>query len=139
MRTASPSGVAWRNSGPEYSIFSPYARARAASARRAPTVCLSAGCTLSGSPMSVVTTIAVFVTESARRCASRMTAHTSLSFRFEVGDLHEKEREIALVPLHAPIGDKRRKDLGVHGGERQAAVRLALVPDDALDRVRGRS
>src|ERR1017187_4214238 len=30
--------------------------------------------------MSVVTTIAVFVTESVRRCASRMTAHTSPSF-----------------------------------------------------------
>ena len=60
-RIPSGSGVTMRYSGPENSIVSPYATARAARASLAPTSCLLVGCTSSGLPISMVTAIAVFL------------------------------------------------------------------------------
>src|SRR6185503_18238512 len=49
-------------------------------------------------------------------------------------DLHEVEREVAVSEGRAPVADERREERAVLA--RALAVRLALVPDRAADRVR---
>src|SRR5262249_10950359 len=48
--------------------------------------------------------------------------------------LHEQEREIALPPERAPIADHRREQTTILISA--PGVRLTLIPDRALDRVR---
>src|ERR1035438_8013978 len=74
-RKLSPSGVACRYKGPEYSIFSPYAMALAASASRRATSCLLVAWIFLGIPMSMVTAMPVLAKARVWRCASRTSGH----------------------------------------------------------------
>ena len=51
----------------------------------------------------------------------------------EVGDLHEQEREIALVPLLSPLLDDDRHDLAVLEGT--VGIALPLIPEHTLDAI----
>src|SRR5207302_7783426 len=51
----------------------------------------------------------------------------------EVSELHPIKREVALVPLLAPLLDHEGEEITVLPGA--SGVRLTLVPDDSLDAV----
>ncbi len=82
--------------------------------------------------MSMVTAMPVFA-EPVPAVARRAPPAKAAGSGVPVGDLHEEEREVALVPGVAPIANHGLKQMSV---ERSAgsAIGLALIPDHAANR-----
>ena len=90
------------------------------------------------SPMSIVTAMPLFFMSSGLRNCSRLSGQPAdplggLGLRgHEVGQLDEKEGEVALLPVVVPVGDQGLQLKAVEG---RAGVRFALVPDRAAKRI----